>query len=57
MVAAMLTNLGYAVKTFGHSEQAFAAYLESPDQYDVIITDQTMPNLKGAELAAGYLPV
>ena len=48
---AILSNLGYSVTAFIDSEDALRAILEQPDNYDVIITDYTMPKLTGLELA------
>ncbi len=55
MISAMLESLGYVVETFSDSQQAVAAYLDAPERFDVIFTDQTMPNLTGAELAKKVL--
>jgi CheY-like chemotaxis protein len=35
---------------FRSSAEAFRAFKEDPDRFDVVITDQTMPDLTGLEL-------
>ncbi|MDH3601946.1 MAG: ATP-binding protein [Candidatus Tectomicrobia bacterium] len=47
----MLTRMGYTVTTCTNSEQALATFQASPDQFDLVITDQTMPELTGENLA------
>lgn len=52
-----LTNLGHDVKTFSDSLKAKAFFNENPDYFDVIITDYTMPNLTGLDLANFMLSI
>lgn len=47
----LLRNMGYEVAAFSKSQEAFQAFKEAPDNYDLIITDMTMPGMTGAELA------
>jgi PAS domain S-box-containing protein len=47
-----LERLGYTVDTFTNSQEALAALQRRPADFDVVITDQTMPRLTGLELAA-----
>jgi CheY-like chemotaxis protein len=47
----MLTRMGYTVTTCINSQQALATFQASPDQFDLVITDQTMPALTGESLA------
>ncbi len=47
----MLTRLGYEVSVSSSSLEALEIFRNSPDMFDLIITDQTMPNLTGLELA------
>ena len=47
----ILGNLGYRADGFTDARQALAAFEENPDDYDLIISDMTMPNLSGLELA------
>lgn len=46
----MLSNLGYTVFSQDNGEKAFQFYKENKDQIDLIITDQSMPGMTGAEL-------
>ncbi len=48
---------GYEVSSFNNSKEALKAYLDNKDYFDVIITDMTMPEMTGAELAAKILEV
>ncbi len=47
----MLEKLGYRVTASTNSKEALQIFQEQHDQFDLIITDQTMPGLTGAELA------
>lgn len=47
----MLQRLGYQVTAFTESIKAFNAFKDSPDAFDLIITDMTMPDLTGLQLA------
>ncbi|MBW1861664.1 MAG: PAS domain S-box protein [Deltaproteobacteria bacterium] len=51
MVQQMLENLGYHVTVRTSSLDAFEAFCTQPDKFDLVITDQTMPNIAGTELA------
>jgi len=46
-----LDHLGYYVDTETDSTRALERFWESPDRYDMIISDQTMPGITGLELA------
>ncbi|MFP4580790.1 MAG: response regulator [Candidatus Sumerlaeia bacterium] len=46
-----LRRLGYTVTACTNSIEALTRFQENPDQYDIVITDMTMPNLTGIELA------
>ena len=46
-----LETLGYKVTATTESREALAMIRTSPDQFDLLITDQTMPGLTGLELA------
>jgi PAS domain S-box-containing protein len=52
-----LERLGYRVDVFTHSPAALQAFLLRPEYYDVVITDQLMPELSGVELARCILDV
>lgn len=47
---AMLEHLGYDVTGYTNSFEALRAFRDCPQQFDVVITDQTMPILTGATL-------
>jgi CheY-like chemotaxis protein len=47
----MLTGLGYQVIGRTSSLEALKLFRTLPDQFDLVITDMTMPNLTGVELA------
>ena len=57
MMKEMLERLGYKVFPFTSSQEAFAEFKKNPDRFDLVITDQTMPHLTGAELAAELMRV
>jgi PAS domain S-box-containing protein len=47
----MLGNLGYTVTTKTDSLEALKLFRSHPDQFDLVITDMTMPNITGARLS------
>ncbi len=47
----MLESLGYRVVTSSNSRLALEVFNAAADQFDLVITDLTMPNLGGPELA------
>ena len=47
----ILTNLGYRVTAYVNCREALQALQENPDEYDVLITDYSMPNCTGVEMA------
>ena len=51
MVQQMLESLGYHVTVRTSSLDAFEVFCTQPDKFDLVITDQTMPNITGTELA------
>ncbi len=48
----MLKTLGYRAENRTSSIEALEAFKSNPDKYDLIITDMTMPNMTGVQLAA-----
>lgn len=46
-----LTRLGYQVVARTDSREALALVQGNPEDYDVVVTDQTMPGFSGVELA------
>lgn len=51
MSKTMLERLGYQVTVENDSSKALETFQKEPDQYDLVITDQTMPGLTGVELS------
>jgi PAS domain S-box-containing protein len=51
----MLTGLGYRVVSKTRSREALALFRLNPSVFDVVVTDQTMPELTGIELAKEML--
>jgi nitrogen-specific signal transduction histidine kinase/CheY-like chemotaxis protein len=47
----MLERLGYEVIISTDGREALEIFRSQPEQIDLVITDQTMPNITGAELA------
>lgn len=45
-----LRRRGFRVRSCGDSRKALTVFAENPHDFDVLITDQTMPHLSGAEL-------
>jgi signal transduction histidine kinase/ActR/RegA family two-component response regulator len=52
-----LKMLGYAVSTFTDSSEALQHFREQPENYDLVITDQTMPKISGTVLAEEMLQI
>jgi len=51
MYTRFLERLGYSVTARVSSVEALAAFKWNPDAYDLVITDMTMPDMMGDELA------
>ena len=51
----MLERLGHKVVGQTDSARALRAFAEHPDQFDLVITDQTMPKMSGVTLAEKLL--
>jgi signal transduction histidine kinase/ActR/RegA family two-component response regulator len=47
----MLENLGYKVTITSNSITALEEFKKDPDKYSLLLTDQSMPNIEGTELA------
>lgn len=46
-----LQRLGYQVEAFQDSEEALEKFRQAPENYDLVITDLVMPNLRGDKLS------
>jgi PAS domain S-box-containing protein len=53
----MLETLGYDPTVKKDSYEAFEAFRDNPDYFDLVITDQTMPGMTGAELSKKMLEI
>lgn len=53
----MLEYLGYKVVSHTSSIEALEAFRAQPDAFDLVVTDQTMPLMTGAELALNLLDI
>ena len=51
LVEELLTGLGYEAVGFESSSAALQAFRAAPDRFDLILTDEAMPDLIGTELA------
>jgi PAS domain S-box-containing protein len=47
----ILERLGYRVSGFTHPEEALAVFSECPHEFDVAVTDLSMPGMSGFDLA------
>jgi PAS domain S-box-containing protein len=52
-----LERLGYRVVAVGDSRKALALFRQAPGEFDLVITDLTMPHLTGDRLAAELLAI
>ena len=57
MSQTMLERLGYRVTVQMNSLQALATFKAQPQSFDLVITDQTMPELTGFDLARRILQI
>ncbi len=53
----MLERLGYHVTVKNNSVEALETFQNQPDQFDLIITDQTMPGMTGSDIARIMLQI
>ncbi|SCA57471.1 putative Histidine kinase [Candidatus Terasakiella magnetica] len=47
----LLEEVGYQFESYNNSMQALDAFTAEPNKYNIVLTDQTMPKLKGHQLA------
>ena len=52
-----LEHIGYQVEIRTSSIEALEALRERPDRFDLVVTDMTMPDMTGAELATRLLAI
>lgn len=57
MATIMLERLGYRVTAVTNSNKALNVFSEAPHTFDLVITDQTMPEMTGLALASKFLGV
>ncbi len=53
----ILENLGYKVTSVTNSDEALDMFKAQADKYDLVMTDMTMPNLTGIELAQYFMEI
>jgi two-component system cell cycle sensor histidine kinase/response regulator CckA len=53
----ILKRLGYDVTTRTSSIEAMELFIAQPDKFDLVITDTTMPNMTGDELARRLMTI
>ena len=53
----ILAELGYEVTSRTSSREALALFRVDPSRFDLVITDQTMPEMTGIELAKEILAI
>jgi CheY-like chemotaxis protein len=54
-VGRMLERLGHEVTTCADGAEALARFREGPARFDLVLTDETLPGLRGDELAVALL--
>lgn len=52
-----LGRLGYRVQAFTSSTEALARFRKNPGDFDLVITDLTMPSMTGIDLAGAILKI
>jgi CheY-like chemotaxis protein len=57
LVQQMLEHLGYTVTAFTDSQEALKAFTGHPDDFDLVITDMTMPHITGDRLAQKLIDI
>jgi CheY-like chemotaxis protein len=53
----MLEHVGHRVTASSSSEQALAAFAAAPADFDLVITDMSMPGMSGLEFAQQVLAI
>jgi PAS domain S-box-containing protein len=57
LIGKMLEEFGYTVTSRTSSVEALAAFKARPQDYDLVVTDMTMPNMCGLELAQKIMAI
>ena len=57
LVRDLLERIGYEVIAKTGSIETLEAFRAEPDKFDIVVTDQTMPNLTGVELAKKFMGI
>lgn len=55
LLHAILSNAGYQVEEYANGREAWEVFRQSPEDWSLIITDQTMPQMTGEELAVNIM--
>lgn len=56
-LGALLSAKGFQVSTFDNGEAALNEFAKNPDQFDVIVSDMTMPKMTGDKLSMAALKI
>ena len=57
LMSRVLADQGYTVTAMTGSNDALETFLAKPDEFDLLITDQAMPNMSGMELAQKIMKI
>lgn len=57
LINEQLSNVGYEVTLFTNPLEALEQFLNSPELFDLVITDQTMPEMTGDDLSRRLLEI
>lgn len=57
MVKEMLERYGYTVSSWTRADEALNAFRDDPDRYDLVISDQTMPQVNGVEFSKALFAI
>ena len=53
----LLSTLGYQVKAMTDPQEALTFFRQNPDDFNLVITDQSMPEMSGLEMAEEMLKI
>ncbi|MBN2082392.1 response regulator [bacterium] len=57
MLSAMLCSLGYRVTAYNSSREALAEFERNGVRFDIVLTDQSMPEMTGSQLSQRMLAI